>query len=118
MAKLIFDDNPFYKIPRSVLLDKNLSNNAKILLAILLSFSYNENFEYKYNGDTCVGNKKLSELLNVSERQVSRLIKELKENEYITIFVERTNDAKMFGNLRYIFINEEKLSIIHNQELD
>lgn len=65
-------------IPIEILKDKKLSDKEKNIYAIILYLSKENNYCY-------LTNKSISELLNISITQVSKLINSLKNKNYINI---------------------------------
>ena len=63
-------------IPIEILTDEKLSDKEKIIYAIILYLSKENNYCY-------LTNKTISELLNVSITQVSKLVNSLKDKKYI-----------------------------------
>lgn len=67
----------YINIPSKVLHNKNLKPNSKIL--------YGEIARLSQKGGYCyASNKYLGELLNIKEKSVSRLLKELKESGLVS----------------------------------
>mgnify|MGYP001063077557 CR=1 FL=1 len=85
-------------IPSITLEDKNLSSTAKLILAEIYALS-------DQNGVCYPSNKHFSELLGISEIQVSRCINQLKRENWISIEI-----LKEKGNLRIIRINLEGIN--------
>ena len=78
-------------IPVGILTDKKLSDKEKIIYAIVIYLS-------KENQYCFLTNKTISELLNISVTQVSNLINSLKSKEYIDtelIYKENTKQVEM-----------------------
>jgi DNA-binding Lrp family transcriptional regulator len=78
-------------IPIEILTDDKLSDKEKIIYAIILYLSKENNYCY------CT-NKTISELLNISVTQVSNLISSLKTKKYIDtkmIYKENTKQVEM-----------------------
>ena len=75
-------DNKYVKIPISVLMDKSISPNAKLLYGVIVVLSYVRDYCSAYNSY-------LSEILNTTNRTITRLIKELKDSNYIYITNEK-----------------------------
>lgn len=71
--------NNFIRIPNKVLKDNSISSSSKLLLGLIISYSNNE---YKY---AFASNSIYAKLLSLSNRTITRLIKELKDNNYIII---------------------------------
>ena len=65
-------------IPIEILTDNKLSDKEKYIYAIILYLSKENNYCY-------LTNKSISELLNISITQVSKLVNSLKEKNYISI---------------------------------
>lgn len=87
------EENPNYfaVIPASVRYDKSLSANAKLFYGEITALA-------NKNGCCWASNKYFAELYDISERQVTRIISELKKNGYIEVelikkgvLVERRN---------------------------
>lgn len=72
------DNNKYVKIPVSVLMDKSICANAKLLYGVIIVLSYIRNYCF-------ADNTYLAETLNTTRRTITRLIKELKDNDYIYI---------------------------------
>jgi len=78
-------------IPIEILTDDKLSDKEKIIYAIIIYLS-------KENQYCLLTNKTISELLNISVTQVSNLINSLKSKEYIDtelIYKENTKQVEM-----------------------
>ena len=80
------DNNKYVKIPVSVLMDKNICANAKLLYGVIIVLSYIKNYCF-------ADNTYLAETLNTTRRTITRLIKELKDNDYIYI----VNDCLLYN---------------------
>lgn len=65
-------------IPIEILTDNKLSDKEKTIYAIILYLSKENNYCY-------LTNKSISELLNISITQVSKLVNSLKDKNYISI---------------------------------
>jgi len=65
-------------IPIEILTDEKLSDKEKIIYAIILYLSKENNYCY-------LTNKTISELLNISITQVSKLVNSLKDKKYVDI---------------------------------
>lgn len=65
-------------IPIEILTDEKLSDKEKIIYSIILYLSKENNYCY-------LTNKTISELLNISITQVSKLVNSLKDKKYIDI---------------------------------
>ena len=70
-------------MPNEVVRDKKLSDKGKIVYSIILALSK--------NNDCIISNSYISELLNVSKTQVSRIINTLKKDGYIEIELFKRN---------------------------
>ena len=69
----------YIKISRIYLLDKNLSNTEKIFISLIDNL-YNIKF------DGCIANNSyFSEILNIKDRQIFKILKKLEREDYITI---------------------------------
>lgn len=69
----------FIRINRIYLLDKNLSNTEKIFISLIDNL-----YNFKYDG--CIANNNyFSEILNIKERQIFKILKKLENDDYITI---------------------------------
>ena len=112
----IYFENGFTKYPNCIDDDTTLSFGAKYLIGKLISLSYNS--KYNYNGWTAVSNSYLSSILNVSESQIKRLLKELKDKNYIQICVSRYKENGVLKAYRSIDINEKKLGIKHYSDYE
>ena len=69
----------FIRIPMEVLNDENITSSAKLLLGVIISFSNNE-YHVAF-----ASNAKYARTLDLSSRSITRLIKELKDQNYIFI---------------------------------
>lgn len=75
-------NNKYLKIPISVLMDKSISPNAKLLYGVIVVLSYVRDYCF-------ADNTYLAETLNTTNRTITRLIKELKDSNYIYITNEK-----------------------------
>lgn len=96
------DNNKYVKIPVSVLMDKSICGNAKLLYGVIIVLSYIRNYCF-------ADNTYLAETLNTTRRTITRLIKELKDNDYIYI----VNDK----HKRKIYIKDVPTSSINVEDL-
>ena len=72
-----------------ILTDKKLSDKEKVIYAIIIYLSKENNYCY------CT-NKTISELLNITTTQVSRLVNSLKDKNYINIeFIYKENSKQV-----------------------
>ena len=62
------DNNKYVKIPVSVLMDKSICANAKLLYGVVIVLSYIKNYFF-------ADNTYLAETLNTTRRTITRLIK-------------------------------------------
>ena len=69
----------FIRIPMEVLNDENITSSAKLLLGVIISFSNND-YHVSF-----ASNAKYARTLDLSSRSITRLIKELKDQNYIFI---------------------------------
>ena len=87
----------YIKIPIVLLEDNNVSSSAKLLYGLLVLLAYQEGYCY-------ANNSYLADKLNLGIRAITRLLKELSDNNYIKMeFKHRF--------IRKIFINEISTSI-------
>ena len=96
-------------IPIEILTDNKLSDKEKYIYAIILYLSKENNYCY-------LTNKSISELLNISITQVSKLVNSLKDKGYINvemIYKENSKEVEM----RKIIPIEEKLNTLFNKSL-
>lgn len=75
-------DNKYVKIPINVLTDKSMRFNAKLLYGAIVVLSYVRDYCF-------VDNSYLAETLNTTNRTIIRLIKGLKDSNYIYITNEK-----------------------------
>ena len=90
-----------------VLADDKLRDKEKVIYSLILFLSKERNFCF-------CNNKDLSELLNISVTQVSKLVNSLKEKGYINIEIIYKKDSKEVGIRRLIPV-EEKLNTLLNK---
>ena len=83
-------------------MDKNICANAKLLYGVIIVLSYIKNYCF-------ADNTYLAETLNTTRRTITRLIKELKDNDYIYI----VNDK----HKRKIYIKDVPTSSINVEDL-
>ena len=83
----------FIRIPMEVLNDENITSSAKLLLGVIISFSNND---YKV---AFASNAKYARALDLAPRTITRLIKELKDQNYISIRYD------YYGTRRDISVN-------------
>lgn len=71
------------------IIKKDISDGAKILYGELSRLSTKEGYCF-------ASNKYLGELVNKKERTIQNLLKELKENHLIKIYIENINQRKIY----------------------
>lgn len=85
-------------MPNEVVRDKKLSDKGKIVYSIILALSK--------NNDCIISNSYISELLNVSKTQVSRIINTLKKDGYIEIELIHKENSKEIAMRKCVPINK------------
>ena len=96
-------------IPIEILTDNKLSDKEKIIYTITIYLSKENKYCY-------LTNKSISELLDISITQVSKLVNSLKDKGYINIeiiYKENSREVEM----RKIIPIEEKLNTLFNKSL-
>ncbi|MCI8568862.1 MAG: hypothetical protein HFJ11_02635 [Bacilli bacterium] len=88
----------YIKIPIVLLTDTNVSSNAKLLYGLLVLLTYQEGYCY-------ANNSYLADKLNVGTRAITRLLKELSDNNYIKMKFKHKFIRKIF------IVNEINTSI-------
>ena len=78
----------YIKIPVDIITNTNLSNGAKILYGYLISLSKKEGYSY-------ANNDYLKNELKVSKRTITKLIKELK-NENVIVATNEHGKRKLY----------------------
>ena len=96
-------------IPIEILTDKNLSDKEKHIYSLVIFLSQEKQYCF------CT-NKTISELLNISVTQVSKLVNSLKDKGYINIEMVYKENSKEVDMRRLIPI-EEKLNTLFNKSL-
>ena len=91
-------------IPIEILTDKKLSDKEKIIYAIIIYLSKENDYCY------CT-NKTISELLNITVTQVSRLVNSLKDKNYINIELIYKENSKQVEIRKLIPIKNMKILI-------
>ena len=86
-------------IPIEILTDEKLSDKEKIIYSIILYLSKKNNYCY-------LTNKTISELLNISITQVSKLVNSLKDKKYIDIELIYKENSKQVEMRKLILINK------------
>lgn len=82
-------------IPIEILIDDNLSDKEKLIYSIILFLSKENNYCY-------CSNSILSELLNISITQVSKLINSLKKKECIDVIIKYKENSKEIESRKLI----------------
>jgi len=85
------DYEKYIKIPMVIVSDKNISNSAKILYGYVLLLSH-------LNGYCYATNRKLSKFLGTTSRTITKLIKELKDRDYIELKYINVSTRKIYIN--------------------
>ena len=96
-------------IPIEVLTDKNLSDKEKVIFSLIVFLSQEKQYCF------CI-NKTISELLNISVTQVSKLVNSLKDKGYIKIEIVYKENSKEV-DVRKLIPIEEKLNTLFNKSL-
>ena len=86
-------------IPIEILTDEKLSDKEKIIYSIILYLSKENNYCY-------LTNKTMSELLNISITQVSKLVNSLKDKKYVDIELIYKENSKQVEMRKLIPINK------------
>jgi len=86
-------------IPIEILTDDKLSDKEKIIYAIIIYLS-------KENQYCFLTNKTISELLNISITQVSKLVNSLKDKKYVDIELIYKENSKQVEMRKLILINK------------
>ena len=69
----------FIRIPMEVLSDESITSSAKLLLGVIISFSNNK-YQVAF-----ANNARYARALDLAPRTITRLIKELKDQNYIIV---------------------------------
>lgn len=88
-------------IPIEILTDEKLSDKEKIIYVIILYLSKENNYCY-------LTNKTISELLNISITQVSKLVNSLKDKKYIDIELIYKENSKQVEMRKLIPTSKNK----------
>ena len=96
-------------IPIEILTDKNLSDKEKHIYSLVIFLSQEKQYCF------CT-NKTMSELLNISVTQVSKLVNSLKDKGYINIEMVYKENSKEV-DIRKLIPIEEKLNTLFNKSL-
>ena len=88
-------------IPIEILTDEKLSDKEKIIYSIILYLSKENNYCY-------LTNKTMSELLNISITQVSKLVNSLKDKTYINIELIYKKNSKQVEMRKLIPTSKNK----------
>ena len=84
----MYYDN-YIKIPIALLTDTNVSSSAKLLYSLLVLLTYQEGYCY-------ASNSYLADKLNIGTRAITRLLKELSDNNYIKMEFKHKFIRKVF----------------------
>ena len=79
----------YIKIPIILLEDNNVSSSAKLLYGLLVLLAYQEGYCY-------ANNSYLADKLNLGIRAITRLLKELSDNNYIKMEFKHKFIRKIF----------------------
>ena len=74
-------------IPAEILLNKDLSDKEKIILAMILYLS-------EEKGSCFAGNKYIASIVNVTHERVSKIISSLKDKGYVRVKLKYKTDSK------------------------
>ena len=96
-------------IPIEILSDKNLSDKEKHIYSLIIFLSQEKQYCF------CT-NKTISQLLNISITQVSKLVNSLKDKGYINIEIVYKENSKEV-DIRKLIPIEEKLNTLLNKSL-
>ena len=96
-------------IPIEILTDKNLSDKEKHIYSLVIFLSQEKQYCF------CT-NKTISELLNISVTQVSKLVNSLKDKGYINIEMVYKENSKEV-DIRKLIPIKEKLNTLFNKSL-
>ena len=86
-------------MPNEVVRDEKLSDKGKIVYSIILALSK--------NNDCIISNSYISELLNVSKTQVSRIINTLRKDWYIEVELIHKENSKEIAMRKCVPINKD-----------
>ena len=93
----------YLKIPMFLADDKNIGHSDKLLYARLLLLTYKEGYCY-------ADNSYLGNLIGVGSRRITKLLKELSDNNYITMEYKHKFQRK-------IYINKDKYTSVTLEEM-
>lgn len=96
-------------MPYEVVTDKKLSDKGKIVYSIILALSK--------NNDCTISNSYISELLNITKTQVSRIINTLKKDGYIKIELIHKENSKEIAMRKCIPISKHINTYKQNSSL-
>ena len=85
-------------MPYEVVMDKELSDKGKMVYSIILALSK--------NNDCIISNSYISELLNITKTQVSRIINTLKKDGYIEVELIHKENSKEIAMRKCIPVNK------------
>ena len=97
-------------MPNEVVRDEKLSDKGKIVYSIILALSK--------NNDCIISNSYISELLNVSKTQVSRIINTLRKDWYIEVELIHKENSKEIAMRKCVPINKDVKDIIYNNKIN
>ena len=96
-------------MPNEVVRDEKLSDKGKIVYSIILALSK--------NNDCIISNSYISELLNVSKTQVSRIINTLRKDWYIEVELIHKENSKEIAMRKCVPINKDVNTYKQNSSL-
>lgn len=85
-------------MPNEVVRDEKLSDKGKIVYSMILALSK--------NNDCIISNSYISELLNITKTQVSRIINRLKKDGYIEVELIHKENSKEIAMRKCVPINK------------
>ena len=89
----------YIRIPESIFLDKIISPSSKSLYRYIQLFAIKKGYCY-------ASNEYISNCFGLSKRSITRLLKELKDKEYIRIEYSKEHFRKIYTNIN---INSKKI---------
>ena len=100
-------------IPAEILLNKNLSDKEKIILAIILYLS-------EETKSCFASNKYIANIVNVTHERVSKIISSLKDKGYVDVKLKYKTDSKEIEQRQIIPIveNINRCSQKHLEDID
>ena len=92
----------YLKIPMFLADDMNIGHSGKMLYARLLLLTYKEGY--------CYADNTYLDLIGVGSRRITKLLKELSDNNYISIEYKHKFQRKIYINKSiYTYINLEEM---------